>query len=82
MPVATGVVGDLDMVTGTTLQHMTAQRCAAAVFDRRHDLELAEAEVSGLRTTPRWPVGTEDIRDLQGRHASYLTSIASVYPVD
>ena len=66
MPVATGVVGDLGVVTGRALQHMTAQRRAAAAFDGRHDLELAEAEVSGLCTTPRRPVGAEDIRDLQG----------------
>jgi len=35
------------MVAGVTLQHMTAQRRAAAAFDSRHDLELAEAEVAG-----------------------------------
>jgi hypothetical protein len=46
MPVSAGVVGDLDMVAGLALQHMTAQRLTAAAFDGRHDLELAEAEVA------------------------------------
>ena len=66
MPVTAGVVGDLDVLTGLALQHMTAQRRTAAAFDGRHDLELAETEVSGLSVTPGWPVGAEDIRDLQG----------------
>ena len=66
MPVTAGVVGDLRMLTGLALQHMTAQRRAAALFDRRHDLELAKAEVAGLSVTPSRPVSAEDIRDLQG----------------
>jgi hypothetical protein len=45
---------------------MAAECRAAAAFDGRHDLELAETEVPGLSATPRRPVGAEDIRDLQG----------------
>ena len=41
--VAAGVVGDLSMLTGRALQNMAAERRAAAAFDGRHDLELAEA---------------------------------------
>ena len=37
----------------------------AAAFDGRHDLELAEAQVTGICTTPDGPVVAEDIRDLQ-----------------
>ena len=66
MPVATGVVGDLGVIAGRALQHMATQRRAAAAFDRRHDLELAETEVTRLRVSPVRPVGAEDIRDLQG----------------
>jgi len=33
MPVAAGVVGDLDGVTGFTAQHMSSQRRTAALFD-------------------------------------------------
>ena len=44
---------------------MTAERGAAAVLHGRHDLELAETEVALLSVAPSWPVGAEDIRDLQ-----------------
>jgi len=66
------------------MQHMTAQRRAAALFDGRHDLELAETEVSGLCTTPRRPVSAEDIRDLQGgaRHVRALRRSVSTTPAD
>ena len=47
MPVPTRVVGDLGVVAGLALQHMTAEFCTAAAFDSRHDLELAETEVAG-----------------------------------
>ena len=39
---------------------------AAALFDGRHDLQLAEAQVAARLLTQSWPVGAEDIRDLQG----------------
>ena len=48
MPVAAGVVGDLRLCARMTAQHMSAQRRAAALFDGRHDLELAEAQVAVL----------------------------------
>ncbi len=32
----------------------------------RHDLQLAEANVTGIGPTPSGPVVAEDIRDLQG----------------
>jgi hypothetical protein len=40
--------------------------------------------VSGLCTTPRRPVGAEDIRDLQSgmRHARGLRRMVSTTPVD
>ncbi len=43
---------------------MTAEHYATATFDRRHDLELTQAQVTGLSTTPRRPVDAEDIGDL------------------
>ena len=62
------------MVAGLTVQQGTAERRAAALFDSRHNFELAQAEVAGLSVTPSRPVGTEDIRDLEGRtrHARAL----------
>ena len=45
---------------------MTAQGGTAALFDGRHDLQLAEAQVSSLLLAQSRPVGAENIRDLQG----------------
>jgi hypothetical protein len=64
MPVAAGVVTDLDLGTAFTTQYMPTELGAAAPFDRRHHLELAEVEVSRPGSTPGRTAGTEDIRDL------------------
>ena len=45
---------------------MAAEREAAALFNGRHDLQLAEAQVPPLVLAQSRPVGAEDIRDLQG----------------
>jgi hypothetical protein len=37
----------------------------AAALDRRHHLQLAEAQMAGLGATPGRPVGAEDVRDLR-----------------
>ena len=66
VPVAARVVGNLVMGTGRARQHMPTERRAAALLDRRHDLELAEAQVATLSLAPGRSVGTEDIRDLDG----------------
>ena len=66
MPVAAGVVGDLDLRAGVAAQYMSPQRRAAALFDGGHHLELTETQVAVLRLPPGRPVGTEDVRDLQG----------------
>ncbi len=44
---------------------MAAKGCRAAGLDRRHCLELAEADMAGVGLTPSRPVVAEDIRDLQ-----------------
>jgi hypothetical protein len=69
VPVAAGVIGNLDLLAGVAAQHMAAQRRGAALFDGRHDLALTQAQVSMLRLAPGRPVGAEDIRDLQARRA-------------
>ena len=66
MPVAAGVVGDLDLRAGVAAQYVSPQRRAAALFDGGHHLELTEAQVAVLRLPPSRPVGAEDVRDLQG----------------
>jgi hypothetical protein len=65
VPVATGVVGDLGVGAVLTSRHVAAERGGAAALDRRHHLELTEAQVAAIGTAPSWPVGAEDIRDLQ-----------------
>jgi hypothetical protein len=65
--VAARVVGDLRLGARRAAQRVAAERGAAALFDGRHDLQLAEAQVAALVLSPRRPVGAEDIRDLQGR---------------
>ena len=44
---------------------MAAERCRAAVLDRRHHLELAEADMAGVGLAPRPAMAAEDIRNLQ-----------------
>jgi hypothetical protein len=44
---------------------MAAERRRAAALDRRHHLQLVEADVTGIGGTPRRSVIAEDIRDLQ-----------------
>jgi len=66
-PHKTGVVSDVGVVTGLAAHHVTTERCRAAVFNGRHDLELPEADVAGVGFPPSRAVGAEDIRDLQGR---------------
>src|SRR5258706_308959 len=73
MPVTTGVVGDLGMAALRVLaaRDMPAERCRAAVLDRRHHPErlskgeLAEADMAGVGLAPRLAMAAEDIRNLQ-----------------
>ena len=46
-----------------------AQGSGAAVFDRRHDLELIQAQAPGMGCPVRWTCGAEDVGDLErGAH--------------
>ena len=57
------------MITRRTVQHMSTQRRAAALFDGRHDLKLPQTQVGLLSLPPRRTVGAKNIRDLQcGTH--------------
>jgi hypothetical protein len=44
---------------------MAAERRRAAALDRRHHLQLVEADVTGIGGTPGRSVIAEDSRDLQ-----------------
>ena len=63
----TTVVRDLDMGAVLATQDMAAERCRAAVHDRRHHLELVEAHMADVGLTPCRTMGAEDIRDLPRR---------------
>jgi hypothetical protein len=43
---------------------MAAERRRAAALDRRHHLQLAEAQMAGIGATPSRSAGAEDVRDL------------------
>ena len=46
---------------------MAAEGCGAAALDRRHHLQLVEADMAGMGLTPGRAMIAEDIRNLQGR---------------
>jgi len=71
MPVATGVVRDGRIGAVLAARDMTTERRRAAVLDRRHHLELAEADMAGIGPAPCRSVAAENVRDLQrwARHA-------------
>ena len=64
MPVAAGVVGDLDLRAVFTAQQVTTERGTAAALNGRHHLQLAEAQMPGTGITPRRSLVAEDVRDL------------------
>ena len=72
--VATGIVGNLYSGAVVTAQDMTAEAGTATMLNRRHHLQLAKADMTGVVLAPSWSVGAEDIRDLQrgARHARGL----------
>jgi hypothetical protein len=69
MPVAARVVGDPAVAAVLAALDMTAEDGRAAVLDRRHHLELAEAHMPGMSSAPGGAVVMEDVRDLQLRAA-------------
>jgi hypothetical protein len=64
--IAAGVVGDLGVPALRTLLDVTAEGRGAALFDRRHHLELSQTQVPGLLVAPSGAVVAEDVCDLQG----------------
>ena len=44
---------------------VTAERGGAAMLDRRHDLELVQAQVTGMVGPISGTDGTEDVGDLE-----------------
>ena len=74
VPVLAGVAGDVAVATAGAARHMPAERLGPASLDRRHHLELAQADMPGIGLPPRRSVvlkarlrrdGTEDVSQLQ-----------------
>jgi hypothetical protein len=65
VPVAATVVGNALMAAVLTGIDVAAKRRRAAVLDRRHDLELGQAQVTGLNATIAGSFSSEDIGDLE-----------------
>ena len=65
MPVATGVVSDLDMAAAVAARDMATERRGATSPDRRDDLELAEAQTAGVGGKICLPMPTKDVCDLE-----------------
>ena len=58
MAVATRIVGDVGMAVLLASRHVTAERRRTAMLDGGHDLELAEAYVTDIGSTPGRPGST------------------------
>ena len=69
MPVATAVVGDAAVAAVLARLDMAAEGRGAAGLDRRHHLQLAEAEMTGMGRAPGGAMAMEDVGDLQRRAA-------------
>src|SRR3954453_23024139 len=65
MAVTARVVGDTAVAALLATLDMAAERGGAALLDRRHDLELTQAHVSGIGPAPVGPMTMKDICDLQ-----------------
>src|SRR5690606_35899991 len=71
VPVAARVIGDALMPAVCAGFNVTAQGSGAAALDRRHDLELAEAQMPGMGRAIGRTSSAEDIGDLDdGAHRS------------
>jgi hypothetical protein len=65
VPVAATVVGNALMAAVLAGIDVAAKRRGAAVLDCRHDLELGQAQVTGLNGTIAGSFSSEDIGDLE-----------------
>jgi hypothetical protein len=65
--VAAGIVSDALVRAVLTALDMSAERGGATSLDRRHDLQLAEADMAGVGLAPRRAMGAKDVGDLQAR---------------
>jgi hypothetical protein len=79
--VPAGVVCDALVRAVLAALDVAAERGCATGLDRRHDLQLGEAHVTGVGLSPRRPVGAKDVGDLRAvtrgpRHAAKVRRAA------
>jgi len=60
------VIGDLRVQAVLAAHDMPAESRRAAALDRRHHLQLAETDMTGIGLPPCRAMVAEDIRDLPG----------------
>ena len=65
MPVATAVVGDPPVPAVCASLDVTAQRSGAAMLNRRHDLQLMQAQMPDMGSPVGRPCSAEDVGDLE-----------------
>ena len=65
VPVLAGVVGDVMVAAFDTARHMPAKRLGPAGFNRRHHLQLGQADVPRIGLPPRRTIGTKDVSQVQ-----------------
>ena len=66
VPVAATVIGDPPVPTVGAGLDVTTKGSGTAMFDRRHDLELVQAQMPGMCRPIGRPGGTEHVGDLDG----------------
>src|SRR5260370_15033910 len=66
MPITAAVIGDLRVQAVLAAHDMAAESRRAAALDRRHHLQLAETDMTGIGLPPCRAMVAADIRDLQG----------------
>ena len=73
-----GIVGDPFVRAVLAALDVSAERGGATGLDRRHDLQLGEAHVTGVGLAPRRPMGAKDVGDLERgpRHAAAVRRAA------
>jgi hypothetical protein len=64
MAVPAAVVGDAPLAAVLAAFDVAAERSGAASLDRRHHLELGQADMAGMCRAPRWPMNSKDVGDL------------------
>ena len=67
MAVAAGIIGDARVRAVLAALDMTAERGGAAMFDRRHDLQLGETDMAGVGLAPVRTMGVKNVGDLKTR---------------